>query len=112
MLDNVDDLGSGKCQGRFGERQLAFVSKVLRQIPANRLVVAARHLPLRSYLDPNDPSINTLDGLELLKIIADRPSVSFSARTHTTEHHAPRRSAGRIIISHDSVIRLLVERFP
>jgi len=87
MLDNVDYLGHGKYRGRFGERQLAFVSEVLKETPTNRLVVAAMHIPLRSYLDPNDPTINTSDGDELLKIIGDRPSISFSGHTHTTEHH-------------------------
>jgi calcineurin-like phosphoesterase family protein len=87
MLDNVDYLGGGKYQGRFGERQLAFVSAVVRETPADRLIVAAMHIPLRSYLDPNDPAINTSDGSELLDIIGDRPSVSFSGHTHTTEHH-------------------------
>src|SRR5258706_7287570 len=42
---------------------------------------------LRSYLDPSDPTINTSDASELIKIIGDRPSVSFSGHTHTTEHH-------------------------
>jgi len=87
MLDNVDYLGGGKYEGRFGAQQLAFVSAVLRETPKSRLVVAAMHIPLRSYLDPNDPTINTSDGSELIKIIGDRPSVSFSGHTHTTEHH-------------------------
>jgi hypothetical protein len=87
MLDNVDYLGGGKYQGRFGEEQLAFVSNVLSETPADRPVVAAMHIPLRSYLDPNDPTVNTLDGSELIEIIGDRPSVSFSGHTHTTEHH-------------------------
>ena len=87
MLDNVDYLGGGAYRGRFGEQQLAFVSEVLGETPADRLVVATMHVPLRSYIDPDDPTINTLDGAELLKIIGDRPSVSFSGHTHTTEHH-------------------------
>jgi C terminal of Calcineurin-like phosphoesterase/N terminal of Calcineurin-like phosphoesterase/Calcineurin-like phosphoesterase len=87
MLDNVDYLGGGKYRGRFGEQQLAFVSEVLRETPANRLVVAAMHIPLRSYLGPNDPAVNTSDGSELVEIIGDRPSISFSGHTHTTEHH-------------------------
>src|SRR5262249_29710890 len=98
MLDNVDYRG-GKYEGRFGAEQLAFVSNVLSETPTNRLVVAAMHIPLRSYLDPNDPTINTADGLELLKIIGDPPTVSFAGHTHTTEHHyigddgsTPRRS--------------------
>jgi hypothetical protein len=87
MLDNVDYLGNGRYQGRFGKRQLAFVSDVLRETPADRLVVAAMHIPLRTCLDPNDPAINTSDGPELLKLLGDRPTVSFAGHTHTTEHH-------------------------
>jgi hypothetical protein len=87
MLDNVDYLGKGRYQGRFGERQLTFVSEVLRQTPADRLVVVAMHIPLCTYLDPDDPTINTSDGFELLRILGDRPSVSFSGHTHTAEHH-------------------------
>jgi hypothetical protein len=87
MLDNVDYLGHRKYEGRFGKRQLAFVSRVLGDTPADRLVVAAMHIPLRSYLDPNDPTINTSDCSEFLKLLGDRPSISFSGHTHTTEHH-------------------------
>jgi len=87
MLDNVDYLGNGRYQGRFGERQLAFVAEVLKETPADRFVVAAMHIPLRTYLDPHDPTVNTLDGSALIEILGDRPTVSFSGHTHTTEHH-------------------------
>ena len=87
MLDNVGYLGNGKYEGRFGERQLAFVLHVLRETPRDQLVVAAMHIPLRTYLDPNDPTVNTADGAELLKLLDDRRSVSFAGHTHTTEHH-------------------------
>ena len=87
ILDNVDYLGNGKYQGRFGERQLAFVSDVLKQTPADRLVVAAMHIPLRTYLDPKDPTTSTSDCAALLELLGDRPSISFSGHTHTTEHH-------------------------
>jgi hypothetical protein len=95
MLDNVDYLGAhahrpnNNCnyEGRFGERQLAFVANVLKATPADRLVVAAMHIPLRTYLDPEDPASNTVDRSALLKLLGGRPSVSFSGHMHTTEHH-------------------------
>jgi hypothetical protein len=95
MLDNVDYFGAGSdhagrdCnyQGRFGRRQLAFVANVLKETPADRLVVAAMHIPLRSYLDPDDPASNTADRSALLKLLGDRPAVSFSGHMHATEHH-------------------------
>jgi 3',5'-cyclic AMP phosphodiesterase CpdA len=96
MLDNVDYLGpdaarprgAGKFEGRIGERQLAFVANVLREFPADKLVVTGMHIPLRNYLDGNDPSTNTADRAEFLKLLAGRPNTfSVSGHTHTTEHH-------------------------
>ena len=73
ILDNVDYLGAhagGDCayRGRFGKRQLAFVANVLKETPPDRLIVAAMHIPLCTYLDPNDPASNTADGAALIKL--------------------------------------------
>jgi hypothetical protein len=91
MLDNVDYLGAGapgcRYRGRFGKRQLAFVANVLAATPADRLVVAAMHIPLRTYLEPDDPASNTVDGAAFIKLLRDRPAISFSGHMHTTEHH-------------------------
>ena len=95
MLDNVEYLGTdpthprrdGKYQGRIGERQRAFIASVLAETPADRLVVVAMHIPLRTYLGPKDPVISTIDLPEFLALIGERPCVSFSGHTHTTEHH-------------------------
>ena len=95
MLDNVEYLGAdpkmprrnGEYQGHIGERQLAFIANVLKETPADRLVVAAMHIPLRSYMNLKDPAVNTIDRAEFFKLIGDRPCVSFSGHTHTTEHH-------------------------
>jgi C terminal of Calcineurin-like phosphoesterase/N terminal of Calcineurin-like phosphoesterase/Calcineurin-like phosphoesterase len=106
MLDNVDYFGArsrepgNNCryQGRFGKRQLDFVANVLKATPADRLVVAAMHIPLCTYLDPKDPASNTADCAALVKLLGERPSISFSGHTHTTEHHylgAEDRGAGR-----------------
>ena len=96
MLDNVNYLGhdpakprgGGKFEGRIDERQLAFVANVLKEWPIDKLVVACMHIPLRNYLDPKEPSMNTADRGEFLKLIAGRPNtISLSGHTHTTEHH-------------------------
>jgi hypothetical protein len=92
MLDNVEHLGPGtaadcRYRGRFGKRQLAFVANVLEATPPDRLVVAVMHIPLRSELDPQDATSNTADCAEFLKLLSDRPAVSFSGHMHTTEHH-------------------------
>jgi hypothetical protein len=95
MLDNVKYFGARSNQaghdcpyeGRFGQRQLAFVANILKETPADRLVVATMHIPLRTYLDPGDPASNTADGSALVRLLGDRPAVSFSGHMHTTEHH-------------------------
>jgi hypothetical protein len=87
MLDNVDYLGKRKYRGHFGERQLAFVANVLRETPADRLVVAAMHIPLRCDLDPTNAANNTSDCAEFLDLLGDRRCLSLSGHMHTTEHH-------------------------
>lgn len=95
MLDNVHYLGAntgsadkgGRYEGRFGERQLAFVANLLRETPMDRLVVVAMHIPLRTDWAPNDPANNTIDGDRLLALLEGRPSLSVAGHTHTTEHH-------------------------
>lgn len=95
MLDNVEYLGAdptkprraGKYRGFFGERQLAFIANVLKETPATRLVAAFMHIPLKNYLDPDNPAMNVADRAEFLALLAGRKAVSFAGHTHTTEHH-------------------------
>ncbi len=95
MLDNVAYLGmdpalpyrGGRYVGRIGERQMEFIGNVLKETPKDRLVVLAMHIPLRTYLDPKDPSVSTAEMMDLLQLLSGRRSVSFAGHTHTTEHH-------------------------
>ncbi len=96
MLDNVDYFGAGTAKpgekhgayvGRFSDDQLAFVKNLLALTPPQTLLVFAMHIPLRTYFDPKMPAANTANAADLLKLIGDRPSVSFAGHTHTTEHH-------------------------
>ena len=96
MLDNVNYLGfdparariGGKFEGRFDQRQLTFVANVLKEFPADKLVVACMHIPLQNYLDGNDPATNTVNRADFLKLLSGRPNtLSLSGHTHTTEHH-------------------------
>jgi hypothetical protein len=95
MLDNVEYLGpdvtkprmAGKYQGHIGERQLAFVENILKETPEDRLVLVMMHIPLKTYLAPKPANQNTIDKADLLKLLGDRPQVSFAGHTHTTEHH-------------------------
>ncbi len=96
MLDNVNYLGfdagkprgGGKFEGRFDQRQLTFIANVLKEFPADKLVVACMHIPLQNYLDGADPATNTVNRADFLKLLAGRPNtLSLSGHTHTTEHH-------------------------
>lgn len=96
MLDNVRYLGigtaapgarGGRYEGRFGERQLAFVENILRDWPRDRLVVVGMHIPLVTDTGTEDWSRNTIDRDALLALLAGRPSLSVAGHTHTTEHH-------------------------
>ncbi len=96
MLDNVDYRGAGSnkpgeqhgaYRGFFPPDQLTFVQNLLAATPKDRLVVFVMHIPLRTYLDPTDPRNNTANAADLLRLIGDRPSVSFAGHTHSTEHH-------------------------
>jgi hypothetical protein len=95
MLDNVDYLGpdpakpgkAGKYRGFVSADQLAFVAALLKETPAGRLIVVVMHIPLTTYLGPDEPNQTTVNRAELLKLLEGRPSVSFSGHTHSTEHH-------------------------
>jgi hypothetical protein len=97
MLDNVDYAGAasaegrrngrGTYRGRFSDDQLTFVKNLLAATPPDRLLVFFMHIPLVTYLDPENPANNTANAADLLRLIGERPSVSFAGHTHSTEHH-------------------------
>ena len=95
MLDNVEyhgtdparPNGAGKYRGFFNARQLAFVRNVLAQVPADALVVACFHIPLRTVVGTT-PSFVAENAAEFLAAISTHAnSISFAGHTHTNEHH-------------------------
>ncbi|MCG9895651.1 MAG: calcineurin-like phosphoesterase family protein [Fimbriimonadaceae bacterium] len=80
VLDNIHwsrtgDRGS--YVGRFGERQLTWLERNLRDVPLNRLVVFMMHIPLDGTQDKD----------EIFRLIGTRPhALSVSAHTHFHEH--------------------------
>jgi 3',5'-cyclic AMP phosphodiesterase CpdA len=96
MVDNVNYIGfdpakphgRGKYEGRIDQRQLDFFANVLKEYPTDKLVVTCMHIPLQNYLFSDDPSMNTINCRDFLKLISGRPNtISLSGHTHTTEHH-------------------------
>ena len=102
MLDNVEFLGAQAAKGApahpyrgvFCVDQLMFVRSLLALTPPERLLVFVFHIPLTTYLDPRAPGQNRSNTADLLRLIGDRPAVSFSGHTHTTEHHYLGAAAG------------------
>jgi len=102
LLNNVDYFGCGgrakrgrPYRGLFGEKQLRFVSNVLRHVPPDQLVVVSMHIPLQSFDNPDSEADTAADRNALLKLLSTRPhTVSFSGHSHTTEHHYFGRTEG------------------
>jgi hypothetical protein len=96
MLDDVDYLGAdktkphgaGKYEGRIDATQLEFISDVLAHTPEDVLIVMAMHIPITTYLDPENAfdRLNNRDALFAL-FEGRRYTFSLAGHTHTTEHH-------------------------
>ena len=98
-LDNVDYQGKdagrdapryrggGVYEGRIPDRQLTWLKNDLAQVPKDKLVFLAMHIPLKSYLG-DDPAVQTANRRELFDIIEQYPNLyAVAGHTHTTEHH-------------------------
>jgi hypothetical protein len=86
LLDNVEYLGGGKYQGRFGPEQLGFVRGVLAHVPQDALVLLCFHIPLRTQAG-DAPDLANTDTRDFLAAIASHANTaSFSGHTHTNEH--------------------------
>jgi hypothetical protein len=94
MLDNVEYQGTdpsrpnaaGKYRGFFNARQLAYVRGVLALVPAEALVVACFHIPLRTVVG-SDASFSVANVGDFLAAISTHAnSISFAGHTHTNEH--------------------------
>lgn len=80
VLDNVMYHGSkvGGYHGEIGEKQLEFVKSDLAQVPKDKLVVLAMHIPL----------VDVRNRQDLFRLIEDRPrTLSLSAHTHVAAHY-------------------------
>ena len=94
MLDDVDYLGPDPSKpnapryvGRIDDGQLGFIRNVLDHTPAETLIVAVMHIPIRTFLG-DEPYQNLQNRDALFRLLEGRKhSISFAGHTHTTEHH-------------------------
>ena len=96
MLDDVDYIGAdktrphgaGKYEGRIDAAQLEFIRNVLAHTPDDVLIVIVMHIPIVSYLDPEN-AFDRLNNREALFALFEgrRHTFSLAGHLHTTEHH-------------------------
>ena len=78
--------------GRISDTQMAWLGNLLEQLPQDRLIVIAHHIPMVSFVDAGSPVHQTDNAVELYKLLKGRPALSLSGHTHTIENHAPGQS--------------------
>ncbi|MEM9839081.1 MAG: calcineurin-like phosphoesterase family protein [Pseudomonadota bacterium] len=71
--------------GRITDDQMAFVKNLLALTNEGKLLVFAHHIPFVTFYDNTSPIHQTDNVTELYALIGDRPAVSLSGHTHTTE---------------------------
>jgi hypothetical protein len=77
----------GSYRGEIGKRQLDWLANDLEQVGPDRLVVLAMHIPLRSELDHESPSINVSDREQLFEILEGRKHLlALAGHMHLSEH--------------------------
>lgn len=98
VLDNVDYQGLGenerpRYRGYLGEDQLRWIGNVLAEVPEDRLVVLAAHIPLWAWGGETE-NVNTADRDRLLELLGERPALVVTGHLHMTYHHWLERPRG------------------
>ena len=87
-LDFCGDPEHPTYNGVIGEEQMAWLEADLANVPEDKLVVIATHIPMVSYIDMNADKHQTDDVNELYALLEGRPALSVSGHTHTLENLA------------------------
>lgn len=72
----------------FTDAQLAWLENLLREVPADRLVVLAHHAPLLNFRGGNELS-HTWNAARVHELLQGRPALDLSGHTHTLENMDP-----------------------
>jgi hypothetical protein len=95
VLDNVRWLGAtptlstGNWQDGLGEDTLAWLAADLANVPKDRLLVLAMHVPIVTWVDAPKAMTPGGDRDALYDLVADYEVLALSGHTHTTEVHLP-----------------------
>lgn len=74
--------------GQFTQTQLRWLENLLREVPPERLVVLAHHIPLVNFRGATELS-HTWNAAALHALVAGRPALDVSGHTHTLENFDP-----------------------
>ncbi|MEO1657392.1 MAG: calcineurin-like phosphoesterase family protein [Pseudomonadota bacterium] len=74
---------------RITPEQMAFVENLLALTPVDKRIVFAHHIPFVSFVDMDAAAHQTDNVNELYALVGDRPALSLSGHTHTTENFSP-----------------------
>ncbi|WP_218940433.1 calcineurin-like phosphoesterase family protein [Streptomyces sp. Ru87] len=84
---NCDDPeNSPSYNGRLGEQQLKWLEEDLAEVPSDKLVVVASHIPLLTFADEGSPRHQLDELLEVHKLLEGRKAVAVAGHTHTVEN--------------------------
>ncbi|MEZ0493903.1 calcineurin-like phosphoesterase C-terminal domain-containing protein [Kineococcus sp. TBRC 1896] len=71
--------------GQLGDDQVTWLENDLAQVPEDKLVVLASHVPLVSFADQTSTKHQTKEVREVHELLEGRPALSVSGHTHSTE---------------------------
>ncbi|NJC23957.1 hypothetical protein BJ994_003033 [Arthrobacter pigmenti] len=72
--------------GKLGEETLGWIEADLKNVPMDKRVVIATHIPLVSHADMTSPKHQTDDVLKLYELLEGREALSLSGHTHSLEN--------------------------
>jgi hypothetical protein len=71
--------------GALGEDQVTWLENDLAQVPEDKLVVIATHIPMVSFADQESTKHQTAEVQRVYELLEGRPALSVSGHTHSTE---------------------------
>lgn len=94
ILDNVvyPATPEGQYNGMVEETQMTWLGNLLAQVPRDRKVVFAHHIPFVSFADSESTRHQTDNLDEIHELVKGRPALSLAGHTHTTENLGPGES--------------------
>lgn len=76
----------GDYTGALDEQQLQWLRNDLAQVPKNKVIVIAAHIPLLDYADQSNPKHQVAQVAEIYKMLEGREAVALGGHTHSLEN--------------------------